>query len=416
MDPRARGSARDLRWLVAILAGGLLVRLALAPFGGFEFDLDTNRSWALALEANGPTDFYAATGARHLPGDLWMFWALGYAFELFAPGRPTQDYLFKLVPILADVAVAGLLYAIGRTVAGGRAGLLAASLYAFNPAPIFLASTWGQWDSVSAALLLLAIWFSLRGWIVAALPTLSWAALIKPQLALVGAIALVFVISRGSVSAPWRQVAAGGLLAVALVVALTLPFQAPPWPGEQDLYDRVQYAADAHKEVTVGAFNLWRFWLDPNQPTDLRVFALGAEYRTWGLALLALAIITVLARVARQPNDRRLLWACSAAALAVFVLPTRIHERYALPAVALAAVLGAVEKPYRPVAVLLSLSLFANLYWVYDSFGYAVPSLPLLTGEGVPQIFAVVNVGTIVALLLLPPGKIPHRDSDERVG
>src|SRR6185437_10044169 len=93
-------------------------------------------------------------------------------------------FLVKLVPSLADVGIGFLFFLITRQLAGQRAGLLAAALYLFNPAPILVSGLWGQWDAVSAFAMVGGIWLILSGRPAWALPALTYASLVKPQLAL----------------------------------------------------------------------------------------------------------------------------------------------------------------------------------------------------------------------------------------
>jgi dolichyl-phosphate-mannose-protein mannosyltransferase len=408
-----------MRWLLAILAAALVLRLALAPIGQYQGDVDSERRWGDQLARSGPADFYDLTGSDHLPGDLWITWGLAEAVDLEshdrALGTETAVLAVKLVPILADIAIVALLFAIGRRVAGERAGLLAAGLYAFNPAPIFLASIWGQWDAISAALALLAVWLFLRGQMLWSLPAITYAALIKPQLAAIGLLLVLAAAFGPRERRPSSsQVALGALLSAALALAVTLPFDVPPWPGDGSLFDRARYAFELYDYPTVGALNFWQLpspYLSGDH--DSQTFALGLSYRTvaTGLALAAVAAITV--RFVRLASRERLLWACLALTTALFVLPTRVHERWLLPAVAFSAAVAVCDRRYRVIAVLLGLSCFANLFWSYD-LAYEAPAIPLISegSDAGPKLFALLNVGLLAYILVWPPR--PEQDSNLR--
>ncbi len=71
--------------------------------------------------------------------------------------------LVKLPAVFADLAVGVLLYALVRRFAGMRWGLGAAALYLFNPATIYISASWGQVDSISGGLALLAIYLLVVG-------------------------------------------------------------------------------------------------------------------------------------------------------------------------------------------------------------------------------------------------------------
>ena len=88
--------------------------------------------------------------------------------------------------------------------------------------------------------------------------------------------------------------------------------------------------------------------------------------RTWGLALFGAAYVLILARYWRRPDVQAFIWAAFAIAFAAYMLPTRVHERYLLPALTLAALAAALAPRLRWFFAALSVSYFINLYWVYD--------------------------------------------------
>jgi hypothetical protein len=69
--------------------------------------------------------------------------------------------------------------------------------------------------------------------------------------------------------------------------------------------------------------------------------------------------------VARRDDLRGVLLASLRLAVAFFVLPTRVHERYLFPALALAARSSSRARVWPWVYGGLSLVFFANVYWVY---------------------------------------------------
>src|ERR1700694_4088143 len=223
--------------LVAILALGLIVRLVFLSSDGFHNDLAAFESWTLTLKDNPPWAFYAKTGfADYPPGYFVVLWVLAKVFALL-PGAASDrahawallKMLVKLPAIGMDLVDAGLVYAIVRRYAAQSVALLAAALLAFNPAAIFVSSYWGQVDSISWGLVLLALWLVLRagddpGKTV---PRLGWAwlafgfsILIKPQAATVGVLLLAYPFAAADAAARLRRLAGSGAgMLVALVMA-----------------------------------------------------------------------------------------------------------------------------------------------------------------------------------------------------
>jgi Gpi18-like mannosyltransferase len=382
------GERRVRLWLASILVVGLAIRLALTPFGVHRGDALLFEAWAIRLVRLPTSRFYATKlTTDHLPGDLWFLWAIAHLYRLFSPEMAVTRFgflfLLKLVPALADVGIGLVLFLIARLFAGPRTGLIAAACFVLNPASIFLTATWGQWDSVSAFFMVVALLFLLRGAPEWSLPFLTYASLIKPQLAaLFPLVALAWL--RWAIFPPGdttrafrvprshRMVRAGlGVASVPIIFsAVVLPFDVgvPPLSTRWTILDRVQVALDRFKATSLNAYNLWSVLAHGTRSRrvpDSRTFLLGLSYRQWGIGLLALAMLTVFALFWLRPSRAVALWAAFATMLSLFVLPTRVHERYLFPAFVL-AVLGAVVIPaLRWIGALLSLTYFANLVVVY---------------------------------------------------
>ena len=167
------------------------------------------------------------------------------------------------------------------------------------------------------------------------------------------------------------------------------------------LIQQVAKAAGGYPYVTVNAYNPWALVTDDGNglaanglwnalrdvagpdPGQVATLILGVPAVYVGTALLLAAIVGVCAVVAvyarrssvvlddglpggpfRVVTDERRLLVVALAVLAVafFILPTRVHERYLFPAFAIAAILAATSVRWRLAYVVLSLASFANLY------------------------------------------------------
>ena len=96
------------RAILALLSLGLAARFMLAfavfPMAGYTGDLGLFWQWAQSLAANGPSTFYATTSsANYPPAYLYVLWGIGVV------GNPA---LLKVPPMLADVAIAAMAYAL----------------------------------------------------------------------------------------------------------------------------------------------------------------------------------------------------------------------------------------------------------------------------------------------------------------
>jgi len=394
-----RASIPTIPALAVVLVTSFALRLALFPIAGFETDHGAMRNWVMRLVEHPLSRFYATGFADHLPGDLWILWLLGQIHHLVDPTTPPADLpvaMLKIVPSLADTAIALLLFVLGRRFAGPKAGLIAATVFAFNPGPVFLAGIWGQWDALSASFVLLALWLFLRGNPEWAFPALIYATLVKPPFAALLPIFLLatlrgFILphTRFAAGAPPPEplhrtlrraaIAAGASLVVALAVLLPFNVGFPPLPTDYSIFERVRFAVDVYQVTTVNTFTIcWP--LTWNWAPDNQTFA-GITYETWGSIFVAVAYLAILWRFwtwQRRDAERALIWACLATPLMLFVLPTRGHERYLYPAVMMAALIAAIAPRLRWLAIALALTFFANIYFIW--FLYYDPPAPRLIG------------------------------------
>lgn len=351
-------------WLLLVVAA--LVRAAIMPYGGFPTDIGTFKGWAAALAERGPAGFYGGGFADYLPGYLYVLWAIGELQAVLRLNDQALLFAIKLPAAIADLATAVLIRRVaGRFTSEGTALVLAA-LYLFHPALIFTGAYWGQADSVAAFIALGAVALFLRGhpltWSAAAL-----ALLVKPQTApllLVLGIALI----RRTLWPPDRLpafrprpdlVVGAALLGGATITLLLAPFGL----GPSRLITLLRTGLLVYPFSSVVAFNLWGalqgFWR-----SDAQRLA-GLPIVLWGILATGLALPVVLAAVWRRPRDRTVVLAVGAALLVTFLLPTRIHERYLLPALPFLALAPALDRRLWGVYGALSVLLFLNLLYAY---------------------------------------------------
>ena len=248
----ARAGARQgsLAWaLPALLLVGLVVRLLFINNEGFKTDVSTYTAWALGLSQHGFTSFYSTIGfADYPPGYFYILAAVGRFWHFFFAAHDRgfgllRDFV-KLPAIFADLGVGALLYAVVRRFAGAGFGLAAAALYVLNPATIYVSALWGQVDSISGGLALLALYALLRSedssttlgagshagraqtaWIVGGWLAFAYSLLIKPQAAVLLPLFVAFAFVDPSRRRARVVASAFGLgAAILLALLLTEPF------------------------------------------------------------------------------------------------------------------------------------------------------------------------------------------------
>src|SRR5690606_16236220 len=114
--------------------------------------------------------------------------------------------------------------------------------------------------------------------LVAGLPVLAAATLVRPQLLILLAPIVVFTLRRHQRGTPWMPLllgaASGGLASIALVTLAIVPFDVG-LPGMRmgtywSILDRVEFAADRFHRTTMGAYNVWK-WMMPGGEVDDRL-------------------------------------------------------------------------------------------------------------------------------------------------
>ena len=373
------------RAVLALLSLGLAARFVLAfavfPMQGYTGDLGLFWQWAQALAAHGPGVFYASTwSANYPPAYLYVLWALG------AVGNPA---LLKVPPMLADVAIAAIAYALATRWRGQRAGLVAAALFLFLPVSWYDSALWGQVDAVGTLVSLAALYFLVDGWSEAALTAAVVAVLVKPQYAITLVVVVPVLVRRHLLrvgsgpqpildrvmarvdralggllrdQGPRRLVSSGALAAIAGLLVI-LPFDlavyAPASIADVPVLSQVAGLAgllgrlgSEFSVLTANAYNPWALVGDPSLAS---VAASGTgtwiadTLPVWGglPAVMAggglLAGVGLLVAVGLLVRDGLvpILLGFTILALAFFVVPTRVHERYLFPFFATAAVLAA---------------------------------------------------------------------------
>ena len=97
--------------------------------------------------------------------------------------------------------------------------------------------------------------------------------------------------------------------------------------------------------------------------------------------MLAVTLVVSLI-AARRPDRLTILVGLAVLAIAFYVVPTRVHERYAYPAFALAIILAAIAWRWRLAYVALTVTVFLNMYAALTNPFYNNPGSATGWGSG----------------------------------
>ena len=400
--PRFPRLSREYAAVAALLFVAFLVRVAFFWNQGYAgVDTQDFMSWFQTAATHGPRVFYQVTWSDYPPFNVYFFWVFGLlAQRLSLFGSTLFTYVMKLPANLFDMATALLIFVFVRKRLSFKAALLAMGLYAFNPAVIFDAAVWGQFDAIYAFFLVLSLVLVLRSKPKLAVVAFMLGVLTKPQ-SIALAPLFFFLVWRKT---DWKGFLSSILVALGTVFVVILPFQ---WTNKNPVtfLSKIYIGAyGTYNYNSINAFNFWAFggmWVKEIPAT----FIIG-----WA-SFAALAAFALFLVEKRLDADKELIAVFAAFVLffGFFMLPTRIHERYLFPAFGMLALMFPFIKKARPLYVVLTATCLVNqayvLYWLNKSFPYAAN----LSGDPVVLAVSLINLVAFVYMLMLMIGELQGR-------
>jgi Gpi18-like mannosyltransferase len=375
--------------LVILLVAGLAIRLAVLDTKGHYGDLLVNGRWTDNMARYGPWDFYRHDGAIY-PALLYAFWPIGVLLDGAAQARAVKG-----LSIPFDLAIGVVAYLAARRMVGPARALVAPAIYLYNPAVLLAGPVWGQVDAAGTLAYLLALLALASRRFAAAGAAAVVALLIKPQFGLVllpvGVVAiLAWRATRDR--APLVRSFLGGAAAY-LVVALPLRMDPISYVG------RVIGAGSFKEMSSANAANIWGLFVGYKQPDGGLVYV--------GAVLLLLGLTAALVPLLRRQDLPMILAVGAFVIFAFYFLPTRVHERYLFPAMAVLAPLAAANWSVLAVYVVMTAGFAASmLYALVDTTPFTFwPWLEDLVTLPVARIWIsltlIAAAATLVVLLLL---------------
>jgi hypothetical protein len=394
----------------ALLVAGLLIRLAALPLEGTE-DVLVWKTWSYAALNQGLSRMYGVGGqpperglvrwgkrvttVDYPPIALYELAAAGAVYRAFSPSFENNRWLnvaIKVPILLAEIALAWLLFQVVGRRYGESAGMWAAAAYWANPAMILAGPVLGYLDALMALPALGAIAAATLEAPILAGALISIACLTKAQ-----AIFILPVVGLAlwNTEPRWRArriviavVSASAVAFTALLPYLTAGALRNVAQGVGSLlrHDMLSaYAANFWWVITyvmrasyaAGDLGVWAAWTmtlrilgvstiiklgypNPRPPATLAVAA-AAAWSLWR---------------ARRSSEMSLM--CAVAAFVVhayFVLGVAVHENHLYLAVPLLAAAAASRPRLRPVLAGVSGVLALNLYLFYG-LGRGLPLPP----------------------------------------
>ncbi len=367
-------------WIALIVL--VAVRIWLITTPGYPSDLAQFKHWSIIGGVRGFQTMYDPGSLYDYPPLYgYMVTPIGQVYAAMDPGTleemlqknwdfqtPVHSMLIKIPSLVFDCLLAGLLgWLVARHGLWGkrRDGWVAALLFMFSPAVLFLSGYWGMPDSVEmffvvAALVLILLRRPELGWVSAGL-----GALMKP-------VALPFfplLILATFMRAGFKRSVVAGLTGMATFAAGFLPFVLAG-RGKLAIH-KVFLDIDAMPFSSVNGHNLW-WLLGPWHPANAPWIG-SVSPKMIGLALFGLAYAFILWTVWRTDSGRsktataelgdQVHWFAGAVAVGYcfFAFSTHMHENHLYPVLPFLILLAGRSKPWAIVAGVAGLSVFLNL-------------------------------------------------------
>jgi Gpi18-like mannosyltransferase len=347
------------RWraLLAILFVAAALRVLAIRGLGYDPDMNTLAGWAEQVAHAGIGRYYQAGGHANYPPALYLLWPLGRTLD----GEALRSAI-RALSIPFDLGIGVVLYGIARR-GGERAGLWAAAAYLLNPVTILVGSFWGQLDALGMLPMVASIWATSSRRFAAASALAVVAALMKTQFA-IAAMVLAAVLAMGIRARDGLRNAA---IAAVVAVATFALIMAPLRLGLRTYVELLRRSVDLSPVTSSFAFNAWGLltgFLNKDGP----LFYVGA-------ALLIVGVILALSLLRVRRDLVGLLAVGFLLALALYFLPTRVHERYLIGAIVLLAPIAALYPALRIPYVALSAAFGVTLLYVLGRGGAFDPAL-----------------------------------------
>ena len=409
-------------WLWIGLGIALGVRLWFSTISyAFYTDITSFMTWGNYIAEHGVDHFYDRVGCDYPPLYLYILgilatlahdlrtWSEGHQglwlqwFHSYPNLYVIDLFCLKLPANLADIAAAWLLGKLllakswfGQNQSRENQQIshhlvrYAVLIYAFNPTLLLNSALWGQVDSILNLILLGVMWclWQRRFWW--AVVGCGLAVLFKPQ----GLFLLPIVFYAELTKRPWWHWFVAIPFGLGIIWTITVPFLWSKtvalwsnqnleslssnlfhnlfpnilqtlWQPFNFLIDRFKGTIDLYPYGSVNAFNWWMFinW----KPDNVKIWY-NFTYHDLGLFLLISATVWLGIFLFRLRSELTIHWARYVAMavmyVGIFVLPTRIHERYvlySLPFLLIIAVVGSLSQKQ---------TLGRYLWWIYGGITF----------------------------------------------
>lgn len=377
-----------------LLLLALIIRLVLLPLS-FHSDLNNNEIWGIYAEEFGLNGFYDwlnfGNYARpdYPPLSMILFlqirkiwevlfsllWAINVGIKIFPSFLMTwydqlgNRALLKLPGVISDVLFGFFVYKHVLKTHNKKIASRTASLILFNPALIYLSSSWGQLDPAVTFFAYLAIVLLLQKKYALSLTAYFTSIMIKATY-----LPLSLLLA---IKAYKQKITIKTTFLLAVLTALYLFLLGNPFTPSNplkwliDLYlNKIIKGAVTLPFINLNAFNFWGLVLGLERIKDSSPM-LGIPLYIWAYVMSTFFILLITKKYIKGAN---IYFATIMLFFAIFMFFPRVHERYLYPAVALFPLVLIQYPKLLKIYITLSVVFLLNLYhwWWFPNVSFLV--------------------------------------------
>jgi len=422
--------------LLSLLSLALAVRLPFLPttahLGDYS-DMSLWKLWSQQISQYGLANIFDVSDINYVGYD-YALWLIAVIYGWMSPAFDLQSMrlhlLVKMPPVIFDLALVLLSFAMARQALRTRPSLVAAArvwlsarlpipaetalalipaaVIALHPAVVYDSAAWGQTDSIISFFMLAAIGALAGGAVGPAFFLWAVGFVVKPQ---------PIVVLPPLVGFTWWVYGRHGLAKAALGAGAGFALMLGFWVvhgATGGLVHVYHMLFTPEPTLSMQAWNIWWFTTLHSHPVpgDLLLSAGGIDftYKRVSMLLFGGATLVALAYLRRHRDLVGLLEASAFMVFAFYMLPVSIHERYLYPLFVLLAPVLLVRPRWLLLYVPLSASFFLNLFVVApldnDLVGRWIDSEVTVAGAA----FHVLAFSLLVAIFVYASARRPAID------
>jgi Gpi18-like mannosyltransferase len=370
------------RWWIFAAAALILARFLLAPnIIGYEVDMNFFRDWSAKLAEGGLKNIYSSgIYVDYPPVYLFVLYLLGNISRAFGLKAFETGYviLMKSPALLADIGLALLAFYTTRKFSTQKSPY-ALFVILLCPAIAINSVFWGQVDSIFVLFLMISLIFVIQNKLPLASVFFTISVLTKPQALIFAPLLLFPFLAETTTAKGWKTIGISAASAFMVMFLLCLPFANtlnPFW-----IVEKIKSTMGAYKYLSLNAFNMYfiagkNFIAEATALPALDLSASEAE-KFWGAIKILVPVLVTAAtgliwwksgfRQASVFNRAKIIFFSGFLIMfTVFMLTPEMHERYSFPALICLyfAFAASGNRLLIPLMCAISLTLFANCYWL----------------------------------------------------